>query len=78
MAFLAAVLGLQAVEIPYHQLTPEKALETYCDWIVSQLPKYNEPPRSGTSRSKNGKQNEGWRDVRVAVGHRVGGAMSSV
>lgn len=44
---VAAVLGLQglhAVEIPYRQLTPEKALETYCDWIVAQLPKYKEPP----------------------------------
>ena len=44
IAFLAAAFGLQAVEIPYRQLTPEKALETYCDWIVSQLPKYKEPP----------------------------------
>ena len=44
MAFLAAVFGLQAVEIPYRQLTPEKALETYCDWIVSQLPRFKEPP----------------------------------
>ena len=44
MTFLAAVLGLQAVEIPYRQLTPEKALETYCDWIVSQLPRFKEPP----------------------------------
>jgi len=42
--FLATVPGLRAVEIPYRQLTPEKAMETYCDWIVSQLPKYNEPP----------------------------------
>ena len=44
VAFLAVGFGLQAVEIPYRQLTPEKALETYCDWIVSQLPKYSKPP----------------------------------
>jgi len=42
--FLSTVVGLHAVEIPYRQLTPEKALETYCDWIVSQLPRFKEPP----------------------------------
>ncbi len=32
------------MKIPYKQLTPEKALETYCDWIISQLPKFDKPP----------------------------------
>lgn len=47
MVAVAAALGLQglqAVEIPYRQLTPEKALETYCDWIVSQMPRFKDPP----------------------------------
>ena len=32
------------MDIPYRQLRPEKALETYCDWIVSRLPRYQQPP----------------------------------
>jgi len=34
----------EQMEIPYRQLTPAKALEVYCDWIVSRLPKFNDPP----------------------------------
>ena len=29
------------MKIRYEQLTPHEALETYCDWIVSQLPQYD-------------------------------------
>ena len=31
------------MKIPYEQLTPEKALETYCDWIVERLKSFTPP-----------------------------------
>lgn len=32
------------MKIRYEQLTPVEALETYCEWILSQLPKYDDLP----------------------------------
>lgn len=30
------------MKIPYEQLSPKEALETYCEWIMEQLPQYDE------------------------------------
>lgn len=32
------------MNIKYEQLSPRDALKTYCDWILSQMPKYRNPP----------------------------------
>ena len=41
---MALSKGNKTMKIRYEQLTPHEALETYCDWIVGQLPKFAEPP----------------------------------
>ena len=32
------------MNIPYEQLEPKAALKVYCDWIMSQLSKFQNPP----------------------------------
>ncbi len=32
------------MNIRYEQLSPREALQTYCDWLLSQMPKYAKPP----------------------------------
>jgi hypothetical protein len=32
------------MNITYEQLSPREALQTYCDWLLAQMPKFREPP----------------------------------
>ena len=41
---MALKQGNSDMKIRYEQLSPCEALETYCDWIIEQLPKFANPP----------------------------------